>query len=101
MKQSPLNAPPREPSNGTSTQTTSGVVQRVDLVNRELEVRVSSETLLFDVPTDCLVVLHGEPIKLRLVQKGDQVAIMYVRRPDSLRIRRLEVQPGWPPVSMA
>lgn len=77
-------------------QSITGVVQRVDLVNRELELCNASEAIVFDVPVDCLILLHGERIKFRLVQPKDQVAITFVRRPNSLSVRRLEVQPGWP-----
>ncbi len=101
MNPFPTSAARDKPQSATVPQTTRGVVERVDLVSRELEVRLPSETVLFDVPIDCLVVLHGERIKLRLVQSGDQVAITYLRGPDSLSIRRLEVQPDWPPPSMA
>ena len=84
-----------------SPQKITGVVQRVDLVNRELELTVSNRPCVFDVPVDCLIVLHGERIKLRLVQPKDRVAITYVRRPNSLCVRRLDEQPGWPPPAAA
>lgn len=89
------------PPGGSLPQQVCGIVQRVDLVSREVEVRVAAETVLFDVPVDCQVVLHGERIKLRLVQSGDQVAITFFKRPNSLSARRLDVQPAWPSSSMA
>lgn len=88
-------------SGNTSVDTASpqqicGVVQRVDVISRELEVRLPAETILFDVPVDCPVMLHGERIKLRMVQNGDHVAITFLKRLDSLRAHRLEVQPTMP-----
>jgi hypothetical protein len=77
-------------------QQLCGLVQRVDVINRELEVQLPAQSLLFDVPIDCLVMLHGERIKLRMVQSGDQVAVTFSRRAESLHARRLVVQPSLP-----
>jgi hypothetical protein len=54
---------------------TDGVVHAVDTVNRELSVAVSGSLVNFDVPPDCVVVLRGEPVKLRLIQPGDLVRV--------------------------
>src|SRR5579871_586167 len=70
-----------------------GVVRRVDTVNRELTVSVNGELLTFDVPVGCEVILHGEPVKLRLVQPQDRVKITHAG-PGGLRVARtIEVQP--------
>lgn len=57
-----------------------GIVHRVDTVNREVAVFVNGERLTFDVPVGCAVVLHGERVKLRMVQPRDRVQITYVNR---------------------
>ncbi len=70
-----------------------GVVHRVDTVNREVAVFVDGELLTFDVPVGCEVVLHGEPVKLRMVQPQDRVKITHTRR-GGLRVAlMIEVQP--------
>ena len=69
-----------------------GVVHRVDTVNREVAVFVDGELLIFDVPVGCTVVLHGEPVKLRMVQPRDRVQITYASR-GALRLAlAIEVQ---------
>jgi hypothetical protein len=71
-----------------------GMVHRVDTVNRELTVFVNSELLTFDVPVGCEVILHGEPVKLRMVQPRDRVKITHASR-DGLRVAlTIEVQPA-------
>jgi len=70
-----------------------GVVHRVDTVNRELAVFVNEELLTFDVPIGCQVILHGEPVKLRMVQPQDRVRITHASR-GGLRVAiTIEVQP--------
>lgn len=71
----------------------AGVVHRVDTINRELTVFVNGELLTFDIPVGCPVILHGEPVKLRMVQPQDRVRILHAGR-GALRIARvIEVQP--------
>lgn len=83
----------RGPERTAGERENSGVVHCVDTVNREVAVFVNGELLAFDVPIGCAVVLHGEPIKLRMVQPQDRVKITYVRR-DGFRIAlAIEVQP--------
>jgi hypothetical protein len=74
-------------------QTITGTVKRVDPVAREIKVCDSVNDLLFDVPPDCPVVLRGERIKFRLIQKGDRVALSYRTHRGANEARRLEVQP--------
>ena len=70
-----------------------GVVHRVDTVNRELAVFVDDELLIFDVPIGCQVILHEEPVKLRMVQPQDRVKITHARR-GGLRVAiTVDVQP--------
>lgn len=70
-----------------------GVVHHLDTVNRELAVFINGELLTFDVPIGCPVILHGEPVKLRMMQAGDRVRITHISR-DGLRVAlRIEAQP--------
>jgi hypothetical protein len=70
-----------------------GVVHRVDTVNRELTVFVNDELLTFDVPIGCPVILHGEPVKLRMVQPQDRVKIAHASRGSLCVALTIEVQP--------
>lgn len=77
----------------TRTLHSVGMVHRVDTVNRELTVFVDGELMTFDAPVGCAVILHGEPVKLRLVQPQDRVKITHTSR-DGLRVAlTIEVQP--------
>lgn len=70
-----------------------GMIHRVDTVNRELTVIVNGELLTFDVPVGCEVILHGEHVKLRMVQPQDRAKITHLNR-DNLRVAlAIEVQP--------
>jgi hypothetical protein len=62
-------------------------------VGREILVQLPTGLALFDVPCDCRIVLRGEPIKLRVVQPGDQVRVTFAGRQGMLTARMLEVQP--------
>ncbi len=77
------------------------VVQRVDPVNRELAAVVEEVLVHIYVPPDCDVVLHGERVKLRMVQPGDHVRVTYTELGDSLIARAVEVQPGHPTSSLS
>lgn len=70
-----------------------GVVHRVDTVNREIAVLAGGELLTFDVPVGCAVVLHGEPVKLRMVQPQDRVKIRHASRGGLQVALTIEVQP--------
>jgi hypothetical protein len=72
---------------------TWGVVQRVDTVQRELTVLTDDGLKIFDVPVGCPIFLHGERIKLRLIQSGDRVNIRFFRGNESLVAHCVQVQP--------
>lgn len=74
---------------------TVGVVQHIDTVNRELVVLVDGDELIVDVPVGCIILLHRERIKLRLVQPGDSVHITHMRRGALLVARTMLVQPQY------
>jgi hypothetical protein len=73
---------------------TDGLVHEVDTVNRELTAVVGGELLTFDVPPNCVVVLRGERVKLRLVQPGDFARLTYAEVRGSRVARVVEVQDG-------
>jgi hypothetical protein len=71
------------------------VVRRVNPVNREVTVLVGEALVAIYVPPDCGVFLHGERVKLRLVQPGDRVRVTYTDHGNSLIAREVEVQPAY------
>lgn len=76
-----------------AAERAEGIVQRVDTVGRELKVLLSTGVAVVDVPLDCPVMLRGERIKLRMVQPGDEVRIMYSRGRGRIIGKLVEVQP--------
>jgi hypothetical protein len=68
-----------------------GAVKRVDTVEREITVLLPTGLTVFDVPSDCRVLLRGEPIKLRLIQPRDRVEISFIDCQGRLTARMLEV----------
>ena len=81
-------------SNSIESTSTSAwaVVERVDLVNRELVLNVSGKSRVVDVPLDCDVLLHDEPVKLRLLQPADRVWVTWRRPGDMLAAAKIEVK---------
>lgn len=71
----------------------AGMVHRVDTVNREVAVFVNGELLTFDVPVGCAILLHGERVKLRMVQPRDWARIAYARQGRLLVAQTIELQP--------
>ena len=71
-----------------------GIVERIDLVERELSVRLATGHAQVHVPPGCPVLLRGEPVKLRLVQQGDDVVIAVAKTHDRLAATLLLVQPN-------
>jgi len=70
-----------------------GTVQVVDTVQRELTVLTPFGLKVFDIPPDCPIVLHGERIKLRMVQPRDQVRIRVAAGEALPTAIAVEVQP--------
>ena len=70
-----------------------GIVQNVDLVGRDMKVLLQTGLGVFDIPPDCPIFLHGEQIKLRMVQPRDLVRITFNRRSERFIAEKLEVQP--------
>ena len=49
----------------------------MDIVQREVAVLTQNSLKLFDIPPDCPILLHGERIKLRMLQPRDHVNIRF------------------------
>jgi hypothetical protein len=70
-----------------------GIVQSIDLVGRDLTVLRQTGVAVFDIPPDCPILLHGEQIKLRMVQPRDHVWITFRRTAERFVAEKVEVQP--------
>jgi hypothetical protein len=75
-------------------KSAEGAVQRLDTVAREIVVMLPTGLAVFDVPCACAVLLRGEPIKLRVIQPGDQVKVTFTERQGSKIAQMLEVPPS-------
>jgi hypothetical protein len=71
---------------------TQGAIQHIDAIGREIAVLLSTGLEFFYVPPDCPIFLHGERIKLRLIQPRDQARISFCKREELFVVERLEVQ---------
>jgi hypothetical protein len=71
-------------------QVAKGLLEHVDLVNRSVTVQQGSETLAFDVPPTCEILLNGERVKLRMLQPRDRVRLTFYHRPAGLMALSLE-----------
>lgn len=78
---------------GRQSEFAWGIVQNVDLVGRDMTVLLQTGIEVFDIPPDCPILLHGEQIKLRIVQPRDHVWIAFNRQSERLVAEKLEVQP--------
>ena len=54
-----------------------GVLQRIDLIDREVTIRQENRSTTYCVTPNCEVLLNGERVKLRLLQPQDHVRIAY------------------------
>ena len=59
----------------TPLRTFNGTLVRVDPLARSVSVRCVAGTLTLTVPPDASVRLQGEPVRLRMLQPGDPVAV--------------------------
>jgi hypothetical protein len=75
------------------SQFAKGIVQRVDTVQREVKVLMQNGLGLFDIPPDCPIFLHGERIKLRMIQPRDHVNIRFIAGEELPMATSVEVQP--------
>lgn len=75
-----------------AVEAVTGIIQTVDVVQRELVLLVRSQQIVVDVPPECPVLLRGERIKLRIIQPGDMVRIKVDRASYSVT-QQIEVVP--------
>jgi hypothetical protein len=61
-----------------------GIIERVDIAGRELTVRVGGAPRQFTLAPECELLLHGEPVKLRLLQALDRAHLRYAPAGDDL-----------------
>jgi hypothetical protein len=73
-------------------QQLTGVIESIDIINREILLLVDQQAIRCDVPVDCPVFLHSERVKLRLLQKHDQVDVLLAHSYPSPVARRIEVR---------
>ena len=74
-----------------AVQEADGVIERVDVTSRELTVRIGSTPCLFALAPDCQLVLHGEPVKMRLLQALDRAHLRYAEAGDELVAYQVQV----------
>jgi hypothetical protein len=82
------------PSHITNQLQLEGVLRRVDVIGREIEVADQATQMTMMVPPDCQLYLHGEPVKLRLLLPGDRLRISYRELSDTLVACVVEAQSG-------
>jgi hypothetical protein len=79
-----------------TTSQISGIIDDIDLVNRQLALRSCFGPKSVDVPPTCRILLRGEPVKLRLLQPGDYIKVTLSKSASSSAAQQIEVQ-GHPP----
>ena len=62
----------------------AGVIERVDVRARELTLRLDGVAQVFGLPPGCPLFLHGEAVKLRLLQPADRAHVFYTREDGAL-----------------
>jgi len=67
-----------------------GVIQAIDLIDREVIVRQEAGPMTYSVSGNCEVILNGERVKLRMLQPRDHVRIACRRRREGLVALSLE-----------
>jgi cobalt-zinc-cadmium efflux system membrane fusion protein len=82
----PSNVPP------PLAKRVAGVIQAIDVLGRMLTLRSDGVSTTFDVAPDCVIVLHGERVKLRLVQPSDSAVVAYEQRPEGLWAHAVTVE---------
>lgn len=51
----------------------SGFVERLDLFNREIAIASDDEPISIEAPLACSIILHGQSVRLRLIQPQDRI----------------------------
>src|SRR5262245_32227999 len=87
----------RRTNDGGPVREIIGVIREVDSSGREMTVTVQGALKAFSVPTACSILLHGEPVKLRMLQPGDYARVAYCRGGEALEARSIQVN-WWLPL---
>lgn len=87
--------PNSDRSDPDTSERLQGIIQNVNLLERDVTVSTRIGTAVVDIPPGCPVYLHGERIKLRMLQPKDIVSIAFVRRDERLIAQKVEVQSGY------
>ena len=74
----------RTESQATSLLEIEGSIHSIDVPCREMVILANGQQHRFDIAGDCTVWLHGERVKLRILQVTDQVHISYTSHVDNL-----------------
>lgn len=74
----------------------AGVIRQVDAVNRDMTLLAGGNHELVDIPSNCSIVLNGETVKLRLLQPGDYVRVLYLDQNNIRVAQRIEAGIGRP-----
>ena len=82
----------RVSENQNTLQTSEGMIQQIDLINRAVTVRQEQSARTFDVPPACVVRLNGERVKLRMLQQRDRVSVHYRSAAGGLVARSIEAR---------
>jgi hypothetical protein len=77
-------------------RTATGILLEVDVPGRELKVFADGASQAFDVATDCPVYLHGERVRLRLLQPGDYAQVCYTHEAGAAVARSIRVNWWFP-----
>ena len=75
--------------------TSEAIIRRVDPVGRELTAQAGRALAIYYVPPNCDVRLRGETVKLRMIQPGDRVRMVYTSGSDALIAQSIEVLPAF------
>jgi hypothetical protein len=70
----------------------NGILQKIDVVSRQIEVMTEGTVRLLDVPVSCAVSLNGERVKLRLLQPRDRAQLLCEPRETGWVVRSLRVR---------
>lgn len=83
--------PTRAANTNAAPEVAQGVIQLIDLIDREVTVRQEGGAARYAVSGKCEVLLNGERVKLRMLQPRDRVRIVYRRRGEGRVALSLEV----------
>jgi hypothetical protein len=75
----------------TSLEELEGAIQSIDAPCREMVVLSDGKSHRFDIGGECSVWLHGERVKLRILQIADLVHITYSTQGDDLVAEQIRV----------